>query len=157
VLKKTEASRSEVGRVIISGCGEDGRNWRVCARMMQRVLGRVLQAVGGRDPGFVRGRGPLAHLLPPVAVVGEVPSVITARNGAGRRWGGALVRRRDAHHGGVLPGFGRGFAAGYGGTRSGGGGGGRGRGGGGGGPRSGGGGRGRGGPVAGQPQPRRAG
>ena len=79
-------------------------------------------------------------------MVGVVPSVITARIEDGRRWGGAHLSRRDAHHGGMLPGCSHGFAAGYDGTRSGGGGGGggRGRGGGGGGPQSGGGGRGRG-------------
>jgi len=104
---------------------------------MRRVAGQVFEVLGGRDAGFVRGR--LAHMLPPVAAVG-------------RRWGGALMRRSDAHHGGVLPGLSRGFAAGYGGTPSGGGGAGRGRGGGGGGPRSRGGGRGRGGGGGGAAQ-----
>ena len=60
--------------------------------MMQRVVGRVLLALGGRDAGF--GRGRLAHLLPPV-VVGLRSSVITPRDGEGKRWGGALLRRRD--------------------------------------------------------------
>jgi len=69
--------------------------------------------------------------------------VITPRDGEGKRWGSALLSRRDARLGDGLPSCTRGFAAGHGGTPSGGRG--RGRAGGGGGPRSGGGGRGLGG------------
>jgi len=90
------------------------------------MRGRVLEALGGRDAGFVLGR--LAHLLPPV-VVGLESSLMTPREGI--RWGGALLSRRDARLSEGLPGCSRGFAAGYSATR--GGGGGRGRGGGGGG------------------------
>ena len=36
--------------------------------MMRRAAGRVLEALDGRDAGFGRGRGRLAHLLPPVVV-----------------------------------------------------------------------------------------
>ena len=97
--------------------------------MMRRVTGRVLEALGGREAGCGRGSGRLAHLLPPV--VGLESSVITPRERERERerWGGALLRRRDARLGEGLPGCSRGFAAGHGGPRSGGGG--RGRGGGG--------------------------
>jgi len=101
-------------------------------RMMQRFAGRVLEALGGHEAGFVRGRGRLVHLLPPV-VVGMESSVVTPRDGEGQHGGGALLRRRDARLGEGLPGCSRGFAAGHGGTPSGGGGRGRGQGGGGGG------------------------
>ena len=67
--------------------------------MMRRVAGRVLlEVLGRRDAGI--GRGRLAHLLPPV-VVGLESSVVTPRDGEGKRWGGALLRRRDARHGEV--------------------------------------------------------
>ena len=66
--------------------------------MMLRVAGRVLGAVGGRNAGI--GRGRLAHLLPPV-VVGLEPSVISPRERERERWGGALLRQRDARHGEV--------------------------------------------------------
>jgi len=62
---------------------------------------------------------------------------VTPRELERERWGGALLRRRDARYGEGLPSCSRGFAAGHGGTPSGGRG--RGRTGGGGGPRSGGG------------------
>ena len=87
----------------------------------------------------VSGAGDWLNLLPPIVVRLEL-SVKTSRDGEGKSWGGALLRRRDARHGDGLPGCSRGFAAGHGGTPSGGGGRGRGRAGGGGGPRSGGGG-----------------
>ena len=68
--------------------------------MMRRVAGRVLlQALGGRDAGF--GRGRLAHLLPPI-VLGLESSVITPRDGEGKRWGGALLRRRDEVEGWLI-------------------------------------------------------
>jgi len=95
--------------------------------MFRRVAGQIL---GGRDVGCGRGCGRLARLLPPV-VVGLESSVITPRDGAGKRWGGALLSRRDARLGEGSSGCSRGFAAGHQGPRSGGGG--RGRGGGGGG------------------------
>jgi len=110
---------------------------------MRRAVERALQALGGRDAGF--GRGRLTHLLPPIFVGLESLSVMAPSDGEGKRWGGALLSRRDEHHGGVLPGCSRGFAAGHDWTPSGGGARGRGRAGRGGGPRSGGGGRGRGG------------
>ena len=99
--------------------------------MLRRAAGRALEALGGRDAGF--GRGRLAHLFPPV-VVGLESSSVTPREKERERWGGALLRRRDARLGEGLPGCSRGFAAGHGGTPSGGGGRGWGRAGGGGGP-----------------------
>ena len=67
--------------------------------MMRRAAGRVLEALGGRDVGCGRGRP--AHLLPPVGVVGLESSAITPRERERERWGGALLRRRDARHGEV--------------------------------------------------------
>jgi len=64
--------------------------------MMRRAAGRVLEALGGRDAGF--GRGRLAHLLPPVVVVGLEVSSLTPREG--ERWGGARLRP-SARHGEV--------------------------------------------------------
>jgi hypothetical protein len=60
--------------------------------MMRRVAGRVLEALGGRDAGF--GRGRLAHLLPPVVVVGLESIAITPREREHERerWGGPLLR-----------------------------------------------------------------
>jgi hypothetical protein len=74
--------------------GEEDRDWRVRVRpkMMQRAAGRVLEALGGRVAGI--GRVRLLHLLPPI-IVGLESSVITPRDGEGKRWGGALLRRRD--------------------------------------------------------------
>jgi hypothetical protein len=66
-------------------------------RMMLRVAGKVLGALGMRDAGT--GRGRLAHLLPPV-VVGLQPSVISPRERERQRWGGALLRP-SARHGEV--------------------------------------------------------
>jgi hypothetical protein len=112
--------------VLLRGGGAVTRTIGVFAwpRLMRRVAGPVLEALGGRDAGF--GRGRLARLIPPVAVVGVVPSVINAREG--RRWGGAHLSRRGARLGEGIVDCSRGFAAGHDGTR---GGGGRGRGGGG--------------------------
>jgi hypothetical protein len=74
--------------------GEEDRDWRLRVRpmMIRHVAGRVLEAVGGR--GMWSGRGRLAQLLPPV-VLGLQSSVMTPRDGDGKRWGGALLRRRD--------------------------------------------------------------
>jgi hypothetical protein len=86
------ASRISFAR-LISG-GEEDRDWRVRVKpkMIRRVAGQLLEAVGGRGVGL--GRGRLAQLLPPV-VVGLQSSVMTPRDGDGKRWGGALLRRRD--------------------------------------------------------------
>jgi hypothetical protein len=58
--------------------------------MMFRVAGRVVEALGVRDAGFVRGR--LARLLPPVVVGLDASAVVTPRERERERWGGALLR-----------------------------------------------------------------
>ena len=76
----------QTGRVPVLLRGGD--DVRVRPRMMLRVAGRVLEALGGRDAGFVRGR--LAHLLPPVVVASRTGVIGGDAAGAG-----ALGRRPE--------------------------------------------------------------